>query len=137
MKRPVLHSNIADYMRLYMSCLMPEPFQMLQEEFIFDESIQIRKHDQDKCSVRDGNQCLLVTENQCECSFQKSTGLPCRHIYVVRKIFDRPLFSEELCEQRWKKSFVLQNLPRLASQSSENVNYSLLDPVNTKSAKKD
>lgn len=39
----------------------------------------------------------------CSCLFHGSYGLPCRHIFAVRKFLGRPMLVVEDCLERWKR----------------------------------
>ena len=46
-----------------------------------------------------------VTTSSCECIFNKSMLLPCRHIFALRNKLDHPLFDEEICDKRWSATY--------------------------------
>lgn len=48
---------------------------------------------------------LHITVMHCECTFRTSAMLPCQHIFRCRTLLSLPLFDENLCLQRWTKSY--------------------------------
>jgi zinc finger SWIM domain-containing protein 3 len=60
-----------------------------------------------------------VTLATCECIFNKSMLLPCRHIFHLRSELDEPLFDASLCDQRWTTSYYKSTQRIFASHSVE------------------
>lgn len=58
------------------------------------------------CISEDGIQ--LSTES-CQCSFRKSMGLPCRHIFFSRIVMDMELYDVSLCDRRWTSQYYEEN----------------------------
>lgn len=54
-----------------------------------------------------GKEKNVVTPLTCNCDFAKSMSLPCQHIFCVRDQFNLPRFDEDLINNRWKKSNVI------------------------------
>ena len=46
-----------------------------------------------------------LTPSTCECIFNKSMLLPCRHIFALRIKLDQPLFDTALCDKRWSVAY--------------------------------
>ena len=46
-----------------------------------------------------------VTVTECECIFQGSMKLPCRHIFALRKKLSLSLFDRSCCADRWTTSY--------------------------------
>ena len=51
------------------------------------------------------NTCHKTTANSCDCIFHTAMGLPCKHIFAVRKLQEIPLFDANLCDIRWTKKY--------------------------------
>ena len=75
------------------------------------------------------NDCYLVdttegqkklTNSACECIFNKSMRLPCRHIFALRHKLDQPLFDVTLCDKRWSATYY-QSTHRMFSEHSADV----------------
>ncbi|XP_065654024.1 uncharacterized protein LOC136080792 [Hydra vulgaris] len=65
---------------------------------------------------------VLVNELNCHCIFFKSMGLPCKHMFVARRIKQLPIFFFDGISIRWLKSHATEN-HRLFQHHSENHNY--------------
>ena len=61
-----------------------------------------------------------LTTSACECIFNKSMRLPCRHIFALRHKLDQPLFDVTLCDKRWSATYY-QSTHRMFSQHSTDV----------------
>lgn len=61
-----------------------------------------------------------LTTSTCECIFNKSMLLPCRHIFALRNKLDQPLFDVTLCDKRWSATYY-RSTHRMFSESSEDV----------------
>jgi len=58
-----------------------------------------------------------VTPSACECIFNKSMLLPCRHIFALRNKLGQPLFDAALCDKRWSAAYY-RSTHRLFSEPS-------------------
>ena len=61
-----------------------------------------------------------LTTSACECIFNKSMRLPCRHIFALRHKLDQPLFDVTLCDKRWSATYY-QSTHRMFSEHSADV----------------
>lgn len=61
---------------------------------------------------------VTLSEHRCSCSFSKTMGLPCRHLFAVRASQNLPVFELQLVAQRWHKEYQL--LVGAANESREN-----------------
>lgn len=48
---------------------------------------------------------VQVDKATCSCSFSKTMGLPCRHVFVVRQNLNLPMFEEFMVQKRWLASY--------------------------------
>lgn len=53
----------------------------------------------------------------CECVFNKSMLLPCRHIFALRRELDEPLYDASICDQRWTSAYYKSTQRIFSSQS--------------------
>jgi len=44
---------------------------------------------------------MTVTATSCHCMFRRAMGLPCRHIFAVRRLIGADLYESDLCNPRW------------------------------------
>ena len=54
-----------------------------------------------------------VSLSHCNCTFNTAMSLPCRHMFALRAMLEKPLFDENLCEKRWTLTYY-----RVASEAS-------------------
>lgn len=46
-----------------------------------------------------------VSISNCQCIFNSSMHLPCRHIFALRKKLNKPLFCHDFCDPRWTADY--------------------------------
>lgn len=72
----------------------------------------------DTMALTDENHDKLVSINSCQCTFFRSMGLPCRHIFKYRQFKQISLFEDSLFIKRWTKKFHLDNFDMDCAGSS-------------------
>ena len=67
----------------------------------------------------DGNTSYAVDlENKhCNCAFNVTTGLPCKHIFVYRTVTGLTLLSADMVPMRWQKCYAISGVPALTANS--------------------
>ena len=76
----------------YKSILTPYAFQIVEQE-IFNSTVNTIPS------------IYITTPELCNCPFQQSNSLPCRHIFKLRKEIGLPLYSSKLIPKRWTKQY--------------------------------
>ena len=71
------------------------------------EVTQEREHGTFLVTYRDHKHHVSLPTHSCSCSFSKTMGLPCRHLFVVRAAQDLPAFELQLVANRWHKDYQL------------------------------
>lgn len=56
-------------------------------------------------TIADGQEALVSAES-CICAFQRTIGLPCRHVFAARRCLQQPLFTADGIWKRWLKQDV-------------------------------
>ena len=64
------------------------------KEYMFELTYKDHKH--------------FVDSNSCSCSFLKTLGLPCRHIFAARRKLNQVIFCTTMVRDRWLKSYQIQ-----------------------------
>lgn len=59
-------------------------------------------------SYKDHKQFVNIDSNSCTCTFSKTLGLPCRHVFAAPKRQDLVVFCISMVHDRWSKSSQLQ-----------------------------
>ena len=59
-------------------------------------------------TYKDHKHYVNASLNSCSCSFQKTLGLPCRHLFVVRTYLSLVVFEQSMVRERWLKSYQIQ-----------------------------
>ncbi|KAG8176001.1 hypothetical protein JTE90_006998 [Oedothorax gibbosus] len=95
----------------YENLLTPNVFAHIERECkSFEEkTYDVSKHG-DCFNVKSSLGMLKVTPQSCQCNFQTSMNLPCRHVFAVRHSICLPLFDPKLVDKRWTKENYLQYL---------------------------
>ncbi len=73
-----------------------------------------------------------VTVTSCECVFNKSMILPCRHIFALRGKLDMSLYDASICDERWTSDYYKSTRRIFTAAHSSSVGPTLL----VKSSKK-
>lgn len=97
----------------YMKELTTFAFSIVEQEIAHHRAITFRRVDKNlkTCVIMLHNVKITATPRTCECATWKSKFLPCRHMFATRKLFNLPLFAEELYSERWKKGSILETNP--------------------------
>ena len=66
-------------------------------------TLRTRNDQYKECTIRYLEETIYVTPQSCSCFEFWSIMIPCEHIFAVRRHYEMPLFSEDLCNERWKK----------------------------------
>ena len=59
-------------------------------------------------AYKDHKHFVDIDSNSCSCSFSKTLGLPCRHVFAARKKLDHVIFCTSMVGDRWLKSYQIQ-----------------------------
>lgn len=96
----------------YQNFLTPHAFQkvfdQLQRKNFVEEILFL---EETKGLVTTSEGLLEVSDTTCECLFNKSMGLPCRHLFKLRSLKKLPLFDEKICLERWTKTYFVKSNP--------------------------
>lgn len=83
-------------------------------------------------TYKDHKHCVNVDLNCCSCSFQKTLGLPCCHLFAVRAHLGLAVFDKIMVQERWLISYQIHlphtfattcNPPASSGTLSSDVNY--------------
>lgn len=77
------------------------------------------KDDNGEYSVETSEGVRVVTITSCQCIFNQSMLLPCRHILALRRKLGEPLFAPGLCDQRWTAAYYKATQRLFSSSSAE------------------
>ncbi len=69
-------------------------------------------------AYNDHHHRVSLATNSCSCSFSKTMGLPCRHLFVVRAAQELPVFDLTTVARRWHKDY--QILVGVGAEGQEN-----------------
>lgn len=69
------------------------------------------------CWIQSGFIMVKASIDSCDCTEFTSYNLPCRHIFAIRNRFQQPLFSSDLCAERWTKAYDKMHQPMLMGLS--------------------
>ncbi|XP_031786067.1 uncharacterized protein LOC116417398 [Nasonia vitripennis] len=105
--------------RKYEAILTHYAFEKLSQQLDLCNYVTLHKSfDSFHYTVNQNGEILNVTSSQCTYLDQWCMQLPCWHVFAVRKLLDMDLFSQDLCNERWKK---LQDiLPPTSAQNKNN-----------------
>jgi len=115
--KPFPHGSVEDE---FSSSITPFAFQFVLHQLKLSSTTDV--------TVTDGNVAIVVdgkTEqmcpDKCVCAFSKAMGLPCRHIFAVRRHFQSPLFTLSGIWPRWLKNAVIDKHRIFRSTPDESV----------------
>lgn len=96
----------------YMCTLTDHGFKLLFPELQRRQPLSVKLNDDHKTftGLASGKP-IAVTEKTCQCIFYKMHQLPCRHIFRAREMLKLPLSSEDICNERFLKSYYLKSQP--------------------------
>lgn len=130
-KRPVNLSDLNSDEQSYFDLCTPFAFKHIKQQLSLISKIQ-GKFSADSSPglflVDTSKGTLNVSTEHCQCDFYMSMKLPCRHIFALRKEMNHPLYSETLCDRRWKKEYYL-NSHRIFKSTTINETYDNQDDL--------
>ena len=67
-------------------------------------------HEENTFEIRykDHKHFVNIDSNSCTCTFSKTLGLPCRHMFAARRRQELVIFCTSLVRDRWLKSYQIQ-----------------------------
>ncbi|CAG5075431.1 Protein of unknown function, partial [Cotesia congregata] len=83
-------------------------------ELIYNENLNVYQQNLTPTGI------ISTTSSSCDCLERTSMILPCRHIFMVRKIENKNLFEESLCDKRWTSDYYY-NTQRVFSTVQEEI----------------
>jgi len=95
-KRPRPDSDHAQYFDV----LTPYAYRLLEKQLHASSAIAVTPDG----SYKSHEGTLHVTATSCDCSFRKTTRLPCRHILAFRQQHGYALYSADLVPTRWSQN---------------------------------
>ena len=94
----------------YFTKLIPYAFEYVNEEFKKTKTvIEMLPSSGGSYIILFKGINVCTTNRSCTCYTFESMCLPCRHILYVRSQEKLPLYSEDLCDERWKKTYYFEN----------------------------
>lgn len=105
-KRPVDLNEFGTNERLFYEQCTPYAFSQVKRQLSLVP--KVGKFTKQPCgsytvTTRSGDHA--VTPTSCQCSFATSMKMPCRHLLALRGSLGLQLFSPDLCDKRWTKSY--------------------------------
>ena len=99
--------NVAenDSLRKYDDFLTNGAFDYVEEEIKKSEYINLEETEPGKFIVKAINATSEPTLHSCTCTFWFSIGLPCCHIFSLRKHLSVDFFDPALCLHRWTREY--------------------------------
>uniref|UniRef100_A0ABD2WSM7 SWIM-type domain-containing protein n=1 Tax=Trichogramma kaykai TaxID=54128 RepID=A0ABD2WSM7_9HYME len=109
--------------QMYSSFLTSKASKIVVQELLKSKNMTYVSSDNinQSCTIRSQFDILNVTTVDCSCVTWNSNALPCRHIFAIRRTFDKPLFDLSLCGKKWHLEYDRKNQPLLAKTKSVNM----------------
>ncbi|XP_065645977.1 uncharacterized protein LOC136076618 [Hydra vulgaris] len=92
----------------YKNFLTTYAFEQVLKQFSLRSEVHLFC-DNENHIVKSSEGMLIVTSDMCGCTFRKSMGLPCHHIFAVRQLLGLNLFEAKLCLERWTMKYYRQH----------------------------
>ena len=90
---------------LYSKFLSNYAAQFVHKQLLLASKVSTITADGDCYTVETSEGRIKLTTSTCECIFNKSMLLPCRHIFALRDKLGEPLFEASLCDKRWSATY--------------------------------
>lgn len=100
---------------LFSKLLTVKPCAIVIKELERRAPMGLREIDEDSqtCWIQSGFVMLKTSTTSCDCTEFTSHNLPCRHIFAIRCHFKLPLFTPDLCAERWTRKYDRNHEPIL------------------------
>ena len=104
--------SIEDDLHQYGNYITPYAFKHIQDQAAFSDKVRIEERTSDNTFlVTKRDQTNVITSPiSCQCNYLQRIGLPCRHIFKVRKLLGISRFDESLIVDWWKNSYANNGL---------------------------
>lgn len=77
----------------------------VHKQLKLSEKVQNFTENEEGFMVKTSEGLKKVSVQSCECVFNKSMLLPCRHIFALRSKLDEPLYDASICDKRWTSDY--------------------------------
>lgn len=106
MKKPVCSFPLDSPQAAYIQILTPYAFNLLQPHLDAYQDVEIaRQIDDISCEFQTDIGRIVTSFDACPCFFRIATGLPCRHIMVLRHVKNVCIFERQLIPDRWTRTY--------------------------------
>nr|CAH7748880.1 unnamed protein product [Callosobruchus chinensis] len=131
-KRLVLSYSPDSDERKYMDFLTHESAKLVIKQIVYSKRVTLptlttSDSEVSIFSIKSSEGELQTNTFECNCNFNVSMLLPCRHIFAVRRHLGLPLFSTEIINKRWTQNYYSMNQRCLAQMN--NCSGVEIDPV--------
>jgi len=117
----------------FRECLTPFALRFTVKQLSLSTAVEMAADDEGNITTIVDGQEAVVTVNDCLCSFWRTIGLPCRHVFAARQYLQQPLFTTDGIWKRWLKEDVAGShrvfKTLQASQPLINVSHSATRPL--------
>ena len=111
-RRPTSLISVEDDLQQYGKYITTYAFKHIQDQAGFSDKVRIEERISDNTFlVTKRDQTNVITSPiSCQCNYLQRIGLPCRHIFKVRKLLGMSRFDESLIVDRWNNSYANNGL---------------------------
>ena len=98
-------------LKLCCDCLTPYTFKFVKDQLRASSHVKVLNQQSDneftQSAAKNVQELCMATPSSCDCSIFTSTGLPCKHIFKVRRALHIRAFSKTLVHKRWTMDYYL------------------------------
>ncbi|KAK6178266.1 hypothetical protein SNE40_013072 [Patella caerulea] len=91
----------------YKELLTPYAFKFVEKQLEYSATTTVLRTVDDRSAIIRSKSLgdIVVSVDSCRCSFSTSMLLPCRHVFAVRRHFNKTVYDEALCAKRWTLAY--------------------------------
>ncbi|XP_064463415.1 zinc finger SWIM domain-containing protein 3-like [Ornithodoros turicata] len=101
-KRPTEEMSDTDALE-YQKVLTPYAFNIVRKQM--KTVPQKVEYGTNACTFKSSSGLITTTKDNCSCTFVAAMGLPCKHMFQVRRKQQLRLFDQALVKERWLRSY--------------------------------